>query len=102
MFRLAAVLALAAAPAAATTCAEYEALIYAEGVRTLIAAGCMEEGDALPADWRSVLDTPPIACLMAQTVAGEPHGFALKVYIEEMNRQKAAQGCPPIRPEPTP
>jgi hypothetical protein len=97
MFRLAAVFALIAAPVSATTCQEYEDLIRAEGVRTLIALECVSEADAaaLPDHWNAVMDTPAGACAISRSISAEPAALAFMGYAREMNAQRRAMDCPP-------
>lgn len=102
MLRLAAIIAIAASPAAATTCDEYIALMHAEGVRTVVALGCGEEA-AIPADWNEALDTPAGACLISRAIGGEPTALAFVAYMEMMNEQRLGSGCPRVtQPEPQP
>ena len=96
MFRLAAAFALAAAPAAATTCDEYVAMMRNEGVRTLVETGCVQRADvpALHPNWNFILESPAGACLASRWVQGDEKVMGMMVYFKMMNEQKDAQGCP--------
>lgn len=106
MLRFAAALAVAASPAYATTCDEYVALMRAEGVKTLVATGCVSQADvpSLHQNWNFIIETPAGACLASKWVQGDQAVLALMVYMKMMNEQKEAQGCPATEhpPEPTP
>lgn len=96
MFRFVCVLALVAAPAAATTCPEYVEMMRAEGVRTLVAAECASATAAaqMEGHWNDILDGPYGSCLISRTIAGDTNAVALAAYMDDMNRQRAELGCP--------
>lgn len=95
MIRLAAIIAMTAAPAVAMTCDEYVAAMRDEGVRTIVALDCGAAED-VPAAWNDVFDTPAGACLGARMIAGAPEAVALAAYVAMMNDQREKAGCPRI------
>jgi hypothetical protein len=97
MIRTAALLAVAATPLAAADCAEYAALMRAEGVRALVATECVASPDGLPGNWNDVLETPAGACLVSRTISGNPAALGLVAYMQQMNAQRRALGCPTLR-----
>jgi hypothetical protein len=94
MFRIAAIFALLAAPAAAGTCTETEAMMRSEGVRALMRAGCIESPGEVPAEWNAVFDTPAGACMASRFITGDPAILGLTAYMEMKNTQRRAAGCP--------
>ena len=94
MLRLAAILALTAAPAFAETCADSEAMMRREGVRALVAAECISDPAEVPADWNAVFDTPAGACMAARAMSGDPAIMGLMAYMGMMNQQRRTAGCP--------
>ena len=97
MLRIAALLLVTAAPAVAVTCQDYVSMMRQEGIRTLIKAECVTPEDArkLNGHWNEILAGPLGSCLVSRAISGDPNVAALTVYMKDMNRQKAEQGCPP-------
>lgn len=81
----------------ATTCPEYVAMMRAEGIRTLVRAECasQSEADAITGHWNEILAGPYGSCLASRFASGDPATMGLMVYMQDMNRLKDEQGCPP-------
>ena len=99
MIRLACIAALAGSPVVAATCPEYVDLMRAEGIRTLVDTECISAADAATLDghWNEILAGPYGSCLVARVMSGDPRTTAFGVYMDDMNRQRAAAGCPSER-----
>jgi len=88
--------AISASPAVATTCDEYVSAMRAEGIRTLVVTRCVQEADVAKLDpnWNFILESPAGACLTSRLISGDKDALAFAAYLQMMNEQKDAKGCP--------